>query len=354
MSNDLKPDSRDFDLDNIKPSGFVDSTTYKIAFAKLREVKIIVDKLITIASEIYLPPEILGSIRAFNSDILEFIRRIEEEEKGNPSDVALKKDNLIKEITEYHRDCFNIHRSESRKLLLYFSIAYTYYLNDNKYLKEFSDLNTILTDKLNEIQTVKNTLLSNDDLNKVKLIKNEAETILNELKIKTSEQTVSDYAGVFKSNAENYKESASKWLYAGIGISIGFVIYLILTTTLGFLPTEVFDANQNFVHYSYTNLATKILIIAVIIFLMSFSFKQYYINKHLHTLNLHRQNALNSYKLFTKSIVGNDTSSQNALMIQVAKAIYEAQSTGFLNEKGQNVNSGLVEITRLIGENSKP
>ena len=98
-------------------------------------------------------------------------------------------------------------------------------------------------------------------------------------------------------------------------------------------------------------MVTKVLVIAVVIFLMSFSFKQYSINKHLQTLNTQRQKALNSYKLFTTSISKDDTNSHNALMIQVAKAIYEPQSTGFLNEKGQQVNSGLVEITKLIGQN---
>ena len=40
-------------------------------------------------------------------------------------------------------------------------------------------------------------------------------------------------------------------------------------------------------------------------------------------------------------------------MIQVAKAIYEhTQSTGYLNEKGSNVNSGIIELTKIIGKNS--
>jgi hypothetical protein len=117
------------------------------------------------------------------------------------------------------------------------------------------------------------------------------------------------------------------------------------------LQTEIFNEAGKFIRYDFTALVTKILIIAVIIFLMSFSFKQYSVNRHLQTLNTQRQKALNSYKLFTESISKDDTNSHNALMIQVAKAIYEPQSTGFLNEKGQQINSGIVELTKIIGQN---
>lgn len=164
---------------------------------------------------------------------------------------------------------------------------------------------------------------------------------------------MSDYAIVFKNEADKHDKLAEKWLQRGIYLSIFFVILIIAVATLKILPTEYYTESGTFLRYNFSNLITKAIAIAVIIFLMSFSFKQYSINKHLQTLNTHRQNALNSYQLFTKSIVGDDTNSRNALMIQVAKAIYEhSQSTGFLNEKGQSVNSGIVELTKIIGKNN--
>ena len=42
---------------------------------------------------------------------------------------------------------------------------------------------------------------------------------------------------------------------------------------------------------------------------------------------------------------------RNSLMLQLAKSIYEQTATGYIGDKGQNVNSGIVEITKMIGAN---
>ena len=93
------------------------------------------------------------------------------------------------------------------------------------------------------------------------------------------------------------------------------------------------------------------MIFAVQIFVISFSFRQYSINKHLSTINKHRQNGLNSFKLFVESINKEDYESRNSLMLQLAKAIYKKTTTGYINDKNQGVNSGIIEITKMIGAN---
>jgi hypothetical protein len=89
--------------------------------------------------------------------------------------------------------------------------------------------------------------------------------------------------------------------------------------------------------------------ISITIFFISFCFKQYSVNRHLSTINKHRANAFGSYKLF--EALAKDGPEKNVLLHQLAKAIYEQTSTGFINDKG-GINPSVLEITKMFGENA--
>lgn len=346
MENSEIKNIRDIDFDKIEPKGFVDNNKAKSALEKLKELKIMIDEMLDINDNIKLPNQLASKINSFSIAVLGFINQIEQIETGGVDVIARKKEQYLSQINNYYNQCFIIenNNNNSNKLLLYYSIVKSFERNNDKINREIDTIkNSFSSIKTESQQVIENLKISN----------NESESILNELKKKISNQTVSDYAIVFENEAKKYKLLSEKWIKTGIILSIAFVILILVTAIFKILPTEVFTNEGVLLRYDFSNLLTKIIIVAVLIFLMSFSFKQYSINKHLQTLNTHRQNALNSYQLFTKSIIGDDTNSRNALMIQVAKAIYEhTQSTGFLNEKGQNVNSGIVELTKIIGKNN--
>lgn len=338
-------DIREIDFNTIESDGFIDKNRLRSALNQLQELSKIVDEMLNINESITLPQQLVGKVNQFNSAILNFAKQIEQIEKGTPDAIARKKDQYLTQINTYYNQCFNIEQqNNTNRLIEYYSIIKSFGQNDNKIKNEIESIKNSFSENISESEKV---------IENLKNYSNESETILNELKKKTSNKTVSDYAIVFENEAKKYKDLSKKWIISGIILSIIFIIIVFVTASLKILPTEIFDKSDVFLRYDFSNLLTKVLIVAVLIFLMSFSFKQYSINSHLQTLNTHRQNALNSYQLFTKSIVGDDTNSRNALMIQVAKAIYEhTQSTGFLNEKGNNVNSGIVELTKIIGKNS--
>lgn len=348
MEDKIVKDLRDIDFDKIEPKGFVDNNRAISALNQLRELKIMIDEMLDIKDNVELPNQLISIISSFSGAVVSFVNQIEQIETGGADVIVRKKEQYLINISNYYTHCFNIdnrnNNNENNKLLLYYSIVKSFAQNNEELNDEIENIKNSLSDKISESQQVIDNLKINSD---------ESESILNELKKKTSNQTVSDYAIVFKNEASKYNTLSEKWIKAGIILSITFVILIIAVSFFKILPTEVLKENGELLRYNFSNLFTKIIIIAVLIFLMSFSFKQYNINKHLQTLNTHRQNALNSYQLFTKSIVGDDANSRNALMIQVAKAIYEhTQSTGFLNEKSQNVNSGIVELTKIIGKNN--
>jgi hypothetical protein len=268
-----------------------------------------------------------------------------DEGEGTPQEIANTKTALHNEIITYYENAFSLKLNKEISLLQLYSISKSFDTEQNNKAEE--KLNNIIDRANSNLANIENRVAEADESKK------KINLILKEFEKKASEQTVSDYAVVFGKEAENYKKFARYWLGTGIAISLVFVVFMILAAVYKFLPTEIFSETGDFLRYDFTNLVSKVIIIAVIVFVMSFAFKQYSVNRHLQTLSQHRQNALNSYKLLTASIVGDDIGSRNALMVQVAKAIYEhSQSTGFLgSEKGQNVNSGIVELTKIIGEN---
>lgn len=336
------PELRDVDLDKIKPNGFVNTDSLNRAIELLKEVKIYVDKLLDIRDKTELPKILNQRIDLYTNELWSYIGQIEKVHTDPPDVVARKKENLIKEIRSYYSKCFDVEGQNQKSILEYYAIAASFDkpkdIEIKKSIEELENrINKTLLDSSNLVDSL------NDKTN-------ESETILEELKKKVSQQTVSDYALVYEEQAENHKKLAEKWLLTGIIISIAFILLITISALYEFLPTERLSATGIVNGYNISNIITKALIIAVIIFLLSFSFKQYSVNRHLQALNTQRQKALNSYKLFIASISADDINSRNALMIQVAKAIYEPQTTGFLSEKGQNVNSGIIELTKIIGQ----
>lgn len=200
------------------------------------------------------------------------------------------------------------------KLFETYSILKNYALDDNKRIKELDR------------------------------IKDNAENILETIKDNASKQHIINYAEIFHKEAIDNKVLSNYWLIAGITVTMFLVPILFSLTKI--LPTENDDG------YNVTNILIKGLIISVIIYFISLCFRQFNVNKHLYTLNKHRYNALNSYELFANGI-NDDLVTKNALMIQVAKSIYDtSNNTGYLTAKNQNFNPGIVEMTKIIGKSS--
>ena len=68
---------------------------------------------------------------------------------------------------------------------------------------------------------------------------------------------------------------------------------------------------------------------------------------NLCTTNTHRQNALNSFELFSRSIPEGDNTIRQQLILEVAKTIYSPGQTGYLGGKEQ-IRTGLPDFTKII------
>lgn len=197
-------------------------------------------------------------------------------------------------------------------------------------------------------------------LKESKTAKTDIDTILSELRKKAAEETVVDYANIFKEQAEKYSSfqikikpwservfkigTSQTWLIVGIVFIIGLVFAINFINEI--FP---FDENKSY-KIEIIQLLTRFAFISFLIFLVTFCFKQYSISKHLFTINKHRQNTLDSYKLFLESVDRDDSTTRNALMMEVAKAIYEAGNTGYISNKNNQNSPSIIEMTRLVSE----
>lgn len=182
------------------------------------------------------------------------------------------------------------------------------------------------------------------------------EALLNMLRSKASSSTIQDYAEIFSQQALKHSAfsiSLKKRPYVVIGAA-----YLWIATAVTLLVVGITQIHQLDVWFAidpqnpYSAVAALIKRLAFIslwVYIISFGFRQFSINKHLATLNRHRANVLNSFRLFIETIGPDDQSSRSHLMLQVAKAIYEHGMTGYLHPRApESRDPSFVELTRIL------
>lgn len=203
-------DMRQVDIDDITSAGFVNKDLLNSALEKLKEIKLIVDELMDIRdSYIEIPGMFVAKINGFENSIRNFVQKITEEKPGSADQIARQKDGYLNNINEFYDASFNIDRGDNNHLLELYSI-----------LKSLTQKSTssILTEQIKSFNERFVELTNSIAEKKESIIKNsaESETILTELKKKTAQETVSDYALVFKNEAHDASKAATAWLVVGI------------------------------------------------------------------------------------------------------------------------------------------
>lgn len=225
---------------------------------------------------------------------------------------------------------------------------YSSYMGSINLIMNLSKTEIGSVDELNSIRKDHNNIINETrKLSEIwKSQSDDTQTLLNELRKEGVEKQVKDYAITFEKQADKHHKLAKQWLSTAIGLSIVF-IFTFIFKLYGVFETEITNFNYEVTGYNIGNIITRAILIAIQIYFISLSFKQYNINQHLKSVNIHRKNALDSYELFAANIDKNAPSFQ-ALMLQVAKAIYDPNVTGFLNKEGQANIGGLNEIIKLV------
>jgi hypothetical protein len=312
----------------------------------LTELRLMIDEMIEISQSTELPKQIDDQIDGFINSFISFSNQIkkydlDDDGRNNFS----KRANLIQNINQYYTQALTGTNNNN-------------FLNVYNTSKNFN-LKGIQKERQDVAQLKKDLIKSKTDFD---------ETIIL-LRNKAGEKTTSDYAEIFKSQSIKHSNfsfsrqfpfayigAAQIWLIFGVLsiILLAFVVYFLSNEALP--TTEIItlngvDGEYQKVQYIISNILSRILIISICIFLVGFSFKQHTVNRHLFTINKHRQNALDSYQLFIKSIDPEDKQVRHQLIIEVAKAIYEQNQTGYISDKSGNSSSnGIIELTKFVNQ----
>lgn len=305
----------------------------------LTDTKRMLDEMISIAENYdSIPDGLKNLIFTFINEFNGFATRIKDYNIDNDPSNFQQRNRIITNIQNWYQTIFQ---------------GFDNNKNINNFLQVYNSL------KIHSLLSLQKDKAEIDVLKEETATANKkANEVISLLQAKASAETVQDYATIFQSQSfkhSNFKigvnplqiklGNAEIWLFIAL-IQI-FIFGLFVVNVNKILPVD-FSAQPSIVT---VELITRLLIISFSIYLVSFAFKQYNIQKHLHTLNRHRQNTLNSFKLFIESLDSNDIVTRNALMMEVAKAIYESGQSGFIGGKESTDNSpSIIEMTRFVNQ----
>lgn len=228
----------------------------------------------------------------------------------------------------------------------------------NNFITTYSILSPWAKIKAN--QTASSQFDSTDFKQKLKDLKKhetEVNKIVENMRIKAADESVRDYSMIFRTQSEKHSKlsgtwykpvtwkfgEAQKWLIGGI-IS-GIVLIQVINNLDSIFTWSANDTTE----IQIIQMISRFAVVSFMLYLIAFCFKQYSVNKHLFTINKHRQNTLDSYELFISSLSSEDGALKDALMMEVAKSIYESGNTGYLSAKhSENNTPSIIELTRLI------
>ncbi len=182
-------------------------------------------------------------------------------------------------------------------------------------------------------------------LNFLKKKQEEAQNIVDVTKDAASITGVTKFSKIFSDEAKENKSVARKWLWAsGIGAVIiggylSFVFYILMESLK--------DGDK--LGLIFQSFLTKLLIFSFLSFIFYQLVKNFYANMHLHTINKHRANSLNTFEAFTKSAKSDKVS--DAVLLQATKAIFEPGSSGYISQKGEH--SSITDLLRVFEQNEK-
>lgn len=158
--------------------------------------------------------------------------------------------------------------------------------------------------------------------------KDEANRILEEVRQVAAEQGVSQQAIYFQNESAAHEKEARQWRTATILISVGLIAYSVLSIFMHKWPwLEPTDA------YSAFQLAvSKVLIFAVIAYMLILSARNFLSHKHNEIVNRHRQNALLTFNALVNAAGKEDA--RDIVLTYAAACIFAPQETGYTKPGG--------------------
>lgn len=161
----------------------------------------------------------------------------------------------------------------------------------------------------------------------------EARQVLKKIQDVAAEQGVSQQAAYFNTESQNHSTAANTWkkgvfysaglmfLYASVSLFIHKIPIL--------APTNAYESVQLGV--------SKVLIFAVISYMLYLSARNFLAHKHNAIVNKHRQNALMTYTALVEA--SGDEDNKEVILGHASSCIFSPQTTGYSRESGSGAPS---------------
>lgn len=175
--------------------------------------------------------------------------------------------------------------------------------------------------------------------------KSDADKALEAIRAVAAEQGVSQQAIYFKEEAEQQEILAEKWLVrtywsaAGVGV---FAIFSLFLHKLDWIKPEGTSEMLQVI-------SSKMLIFAVLAYLLLLASRNYTTHKHNAVVNRHRQNALLTYRALVEA--ASEGGTEDIVLAHAASCIFSPQETGFSNSK--NDSPGSKSVLELMTKATK-
>lgn len=171
--------------------------------------------------------------------------------------------------------------------------------------------------------------------------KSDADAALAAIRSAAAEQGVSQQASYFKEEAQSQETLASTWLnytYRFAGAVGAFAVLSLFLHKLDWLRPE--NAAETF-----QLISSKVLIFAVLGYLLVLAARNYATHKHNAVVNRHRQNALLTYRALVSA--AGEKGTEDIVLAYAASCIFAPQDTGFSSARG-DAGTGSKAVLELM------
>ncbi len=273
-----------------------------------------------------------SALQDFPSDVLTSVKQransdynlFEQVLKFDPDQSTAARDQLIQNITAQYQEAFR---------LLHPYIAYS--------LHRAADFQRLDSDARGALQSIRDQ--SERIIGQMQSKQQEIEGIVEGVRRAAAEVGVTQEAKYFKGAADDHQAEALKWRKRTYQFTTALGVYAVLTLFIHkwpFLtPTTAYEAVQLGI--------SKVLIFAVLSFLLYLAARNFLSHEHNSIINRHRQNALLTYK--TLADAATDSPNRDVILAHAAACIYSPQPTGYSGDTGVStpgVKSVIEMLTR--------
>ena len=218
------------------------------------------------------------------------------------------------------------------------------YLKSKQVEKFESQLNATVAKSVEDLRTETNRTKEINDKGAAELAETQSE--ISRLKLELENQlrkkSISAHEQIFANQADKHQTGA--WIWLGVTV--------ILTLGFGYIFWELLkhlEPTGSQLSAILQNLFAKGFFLSLIYLLLNRSIKNYTAEKHLETINRHRQNALATFEAFAEA-AGENQETRDAVLLASTDAIFEANQSGYLSTRTSRSDSAnpIQQVVRAV------